>query len=353
MPYMLWIMWWWFDAGSRSSGRFFFFFQAEDGIRDRSPSRGLGDVYKRQGVWSALIDDIIQDKKAALSWANNNKNLMDTNYYYQKGEDVLGLLYMSIRDAGSRKAAGSYYTPTKVVRTLISDVTGDMGSRISEGGKRLFDPCCGTGNFLIQLPDDIELNNIYACDIDELSVQLARFNLALGRLSGRRHVNVDEAIWTIYEHIERRDFISEYRNDSECGGDDKKLLADPGYDIIIGNPPWGYTFDRETRTLLRKAYRTAAGRGVESSDVFVECALKLLTDEGVLAFVLPEALLDVHNHKTIREIIAESANVSRVSFLGDAFYGVQCPSLVLQLEKSSDPGPVSYTHLTLPTKRIV
>ena len=77
---------------------------------------------------------------------------------------------MSIRDAGSRKAAGSYYTPTKVVRTLISDVTGDMGSRISEGGKRLFDPCCGTGNFLIQLPDDIELNNIYACDIDEGSI---------------------------------------------------------------------------------------------------------------------------------------------------------------------------------------
>ena len=147
---------------------------------------------------------------------------------------------------------------------------------------------------------------------------------------------MDEAIWTIYEHIERRDFISEYRNDSECGGDDKKLLADPGYDIIIGNPPWGYTFDRETRTLLRKAYRTAAGRGVESSDVFVECALKLLTDEGVLAFVLPEALLDVHNHKTIREIIAESANVSRVSFLGDAFYGVQCPSLVLQLEETAE-----------------
>ena len=34
----------------------FFFFQAEDGIRDRSPSRGLGDVYKRQ----ALTDETIQ-----------------------------------------------------------------------------------------------------------------------------------------------------------------------------------------------------------------------------------------------------------------------------------------------------
>ena len=30
-------------------GEFVFFFQAEDGIRDLVRSRGLGDVYKRQG----------------------------------------------------------------------------------------------------------------------------------------------------------------------------------------------------------------------------------------------------------------------------------------------------------------
>ena len=35
---------------------FNFFFQAEDGIRDRSPSRGLGDVYKRQALWVCFID---------------------------------------------------------------------------------------------------------------------------------------------------------------------------------------------------------------------------------------------------------------------------------------------------------
>ena len=28
-----------------------FFFQAEDGIRDSVASRGLGDVYERQGVY--------------------------------------------------------------------------------------------------------------------------------------------------------------------------------------------------------------------------------------------------------------------------------------------------------------
>ena len=36
----------------------FFFFQAEDGIRDLVRSRGLGDVYKRQGLTIHDIDTI-------------------------------------------------------------------------------------------------------------------------------------------------------------------------------------------------------------------------------------------------------------------------------------------------------
>ena len=40
-----------------SRRRHTFFFQAEDGIRDRSPSRGLGDVYKRQGRNMSIIFD--------------------------------------------------------------------------------------------------------------------------------------------------------------------------------------------------------------------------------------------------------------------------------------------------------
>ena len=40
----------------------FFFFQAEDGIRDLVRSRGLGDVYKRQGLRDSLdyeIDGVV------------------------------------------------------------------------------------------------------------------------------------------------------------------------------------------------------------------------------------------------------------------------------------------------------
>ena len=47
----------------------YFFFQAEDGIRDRSPSRGLGDVYKRQNSGRG-------EKKAAIrrsSWESKRR----------------------------------------------------------------------------------------------------------------------------------------------------------------------------------------------------------------------------------------------------------------------------------------
>eukprot|EP01016_Furgasonia_blochmanni_P037653 TRINITY_DN4458_c0_g1_i10.p1 TRINITY_DN4458_c0_g1~~TRINITY_DN4458_c0_g1_i10.p1 ORF type:complete len:269 (-),score=39.16 TRINITY_DN4458_c0_g1_i10:259-1065(-) len=51
--------------------RFFFFFQAEDGIRDRSPSRGLGDVYKRQ-----VHGDFTLNHRGS----NQNKILMTTSH---------------------------------------------------------------------------------------------------------------------------------------------------------------------------------------------------------------------------------------------------------------------------------
>ena len=49
------------------------FFQAEDGIRDRSPSRGLGDVYKRQ---------VEQNAKKGLEFA-------DIGYVLVSGETAI------------------------------------------------------------------------------------------------------------------------------------------------------------------------------------------------------------------------------------------------------------------------
>ena len=50
------------------AGRWVFVFQAEDGIRDLVRSRGLGDVYKRQG----------SQGKASTAGKAESKNLIET-----------------------------------------------------------------------------------------------------------------------------------------------------------------------------------------------------------------------------------------------------------------------------------
>ena len=57
----------------------FFFFQAEDGIRDLVRSRGLGDVYKRQGV--LLQSEPAKDRQQLLETIIDNS---------MRGSEMLG-----------------------------------------------------------------------------------------------------------------------------------------------------------------------------------------------------------------------------------------------------------------------
>ena len=56
-----------------------FFFQAEDGIRDLVRSRGLGDVYKRQGiefVRLALIEALEENSKKIYEQSTDIKEVI-------------------------------------------------------------------------------------------------------------------------------------------------------------------------------------------------------------------------------------------------------------------------------------
>ena len=80
--------------------------------------------------------------------------------------------FLSNENIGSRKATGSYYTPTKIVKKLIEklDIASDA---------RILDPCCGTGNFLLQLPAHVRFDQIYGNDTDTISVKITRLNMVL------------------------------------------------------------------------------------------------------------------------------------------------------------------------------
>lgn len=258
------------------------------------------------GDYQQLIDDLVGEYKSAEKFIFQNPKLFEVQYVYEEREDILGLLYISIKNIGNRKATGVYYTPTKVVKQLINKIC-EKSSDIND--KIILDPCCGTGNFLLQLPDSLRVEQIYGNDIDAISVKVTRVNMAL---KYRTH-----DMQLLYRNITESNYLASDKKDS--------------FDYIIGNPPWGYDFVEEEKDYLRKHFITAIGKNIESYDVFVEHALSQLKMNGILSFVLPEAILNVKTHLPIRNVIAAQNSIQYLEFLGNVFDKVQCPCIIMQL----------------------
>lgn len=258
--------------------------------------------------YGILIDDLIDSKSAALEFCKNNRALFSLKYTYEHSEDILGLIYISCINIRCRKATGSYYTPTKVVKKLISNLNIKKSDKI-------LDPCCGTGNFLLQLPQNVAWNNIYGNDIDPVSVKITRLNMAL-KYS-------DASIETICQHITKSNYLTEYNKS--------------GFNYIIGNPPWGYNFSETEKTQLRRTHTAISKKNVESYDIFIEHALSNLAEDGQLSYVVPEAILNVKAHTDIRNIILQKTSIKYLEFLGNAFDQVHCPCIILQLSRTKAP----------------
>ena len=257
------------------------------------------------GEFHILIKDLIGNHTIDSALIDKLQPALTKEILFVKGEDSLGFVYISLQDIGQRKSSGAYYTPEKVVNELIDRLyENDANLKANT----ICDPCCGTGNFLLSLGvKGIDYSNLYGQDIDPISVFLSRINIALmapemSALDIRSRIIIGN---TYFETFTQK------------------------FDIIVGNPPWGSDFSEADAHQCRRVFKTAIGKSIESYGLFVEKALSMLKHKGVLAFVLPEAILSVAAHDTVRRLIIDSCSFRFISYLGNVFSGVQCPSIIL------------------------
>lgn len=280
----------------------------KDGAERAGKTGNLIHDYLRNDLdvfgFGPLIDDLLHGVEDGTGLVDECGEILEKELEYVPEEDSLGFAYISLKSMSQRKLSGAYYTPLSVVKELVglAAETGGLADR------RILDPCCGTGNFLLYLASQsVGPECLYGQDSDELAVRIARVNFAL-------RFNITDM-----------DFL---KGHITCG-DTLKTLPLSEYDLILGNPPWGYDFTGEELAELAGVYRTASHKTAESFDLFVERCLSLLSEGGLLAFVLPEAILNVRSHRTIRSILLEKTEFRFVSFLGEVFSKVQCPSVIL------------------------
>lgn len=264
----------------------------------------------------------------AASYLKENKiSSKDIEYYIEQysstfnfdtfslKNDVLGLLYMSLISTASRKNNGIYYTPTNVVETMVSNLN------VNKNNIKVIDPCCGTGNFLIEiLKSGIDVSGIYGRDIDMTSVFIARMNIIIFSKSVDK-----EIINSIVLNIKQQDSLT-------------LIETTQKFDLVVGNPPWGSTFDNSAHEYISKNYKTYSKKGLEAFSLFIELGSFLTKKDGLFSYIVPETFFNVKTHKPIRKLIMENMILLSAIYWGNVFDGVLAPaiSFVFKKDVSSD-----------------
>ncbi|GAA0327693.1 TaqI-like C-terminal specificity domain-containing protein [Bacillus carboniphilus] len=252
---------------------------------------------------------------------------------FVEGEDFLGLAYMSLAASKERKTSGQYYTPSKVVDVTIQQNAEKVYQRKIGESLKVVDPCCGSGNFLIKVflwlkqellseghsvQEAEELlikESIVGYDINPIAVALCSINLLL--LTETNEITSEPKITcknTLFEHAPSLFTVNEE------------------FDWVIGNPPWGYSFSDQEKQELKAAFLTS-GDSIESFSLFIEASIDMLKQGGTLTFVLPESILNIKVHGTIREFILKNTMIEDITLLGREFSNVFTNTLTLTLLK--------------------
>lgn len=205
-------------------------------------------------------------------------------------DDLLGLIYQHLLTEGEKNIGGSYYTPFGVVKKMTEDF--DFSN-----GETFFDPCCGSGAFLLSvgaLP-----NCLYAMDKDPVAVMIAKVNL----LIKFRDKEFKPQVFC-------GDFLEE--NDWEFGCE--------AFDYIATNPPWG----------------AISGGKKESFSAFFTESFKRLKKDGIIRFLMPESVLNVKKHKDVREFILNNGGILNINVYERLFSGVLTGYVDIGVKNSSE-----------------
>jgi hypothetical protein len=237
---------------------------------------------------------------------------------------------------------------------------------------RILDPACGTGCFLVGAyqyvldwhrdwyvrngpakhrrrlckttgrqwrltyaeKERILLNNIYGVDIDCLAVEAAKSALWQKLLEGEAGERRDGAARIdLSRNIKCGDSLIRASLESRTRALDwpkefAPIMKHGGFDIVLGNPPYGAALDDIERSRLAKEYQAGT---TDTAALFMLLALRLTKPRGWNAFIVPKSFTYSANWKRLRACLLE--NLSTLTDVGKVWADVKLEQVIYLLQK--------------------
>lgn len=294
-----------------------------------------------------------------------------------------------------RKKDGVFYTPEYITKYIVENTLGKMCNdkreelnlinitapvnlkkltKVEQQTKdnlevykdwlfnlKILDPACGSGAFLNQaleylikehkqLQYDLALmgdlfssytveesvleHNLYGVDINEDAVEIAKLSLWLRTASkGRPLTNLADKIKCGNSLISDKSVVE---NAFVWEEEFKEVFENGGFDIVIGNPPYGATLNKEEKEYFYSKFETVEYQ-LDTYTLFMEKAHKILKIDGKLAFIVPSTWLTMFYFKTLRKYLIENSYFDNLLlFRYQVFEDVTAETSILTLTKNKE-----------------
>ena len=202
---------------------------------------------------------------------------------------------------------------------------------------KIIDPACGSGAFLITafefllnynkyLDDkifdlvgtsdlfsdrtkEILQNNIFGVDLNKESVEITKLSLWL------KTADKNKTLASLENNIKCGNSLID---DPEIAGDlafnwEKEfpeIFANGGFDIVVGNPPYGVNFDDKTKKYLLEFDKLVPD--YEIYIYFISLYRKILKNNGYLSYIFPNTFLSTLFGKKYRENLFNTITVKEI-----------------------------------------
>ncbi len=295
---------------------------------------------------------------------------------------------------GKRKKDGVFYTPEYITRYIVDNTLGKLceekkkelfGSEVLTSPKntkkltkaeqahkqniltyrewltnlKILDPACGSGAFLNQaleflikehtlvrdmlLPfEDLTLgyeiekeileHNLYGVDINEDAVEIAKLSLWLRTAhKGRELTSLAEKIKCGNSLIDDK---SVTKNAFVWEEEFAEVFAKGGFDVVIGNPPYGAKLNNNE--WLKNRYKETSFGNIDSYKYFVHKTIEVVHKNSLVGLIIPDSYLEKEYFKDLRTLVVEHFNEITNIKMGDGvFEDVNLPTSIILLKNTS------------------
>lgn len=226
---------------------------------------------------------------------------------------------------------------------------------------KICDPACGSGAFLNQCYDflyeemrfvrdmqfelgytqttlfdvnkQILQNNLFGVDINAESVEITKLSLWL------KTAKNDQTLASLDDNIKCGNSIVADRTvvDNAFVWQDEfpEVFANGGFDIIVGNPPYGAQVDQAQKDYCAENYVTVSG-GFDTYRVFFELGINILKSGGFLGYITPNTYLDILSGEKLREFLFSNTLLKIVEVF-NVFPNAIVEPLISIYQKLSNP----------------